>query len=107
MARQPALAAQAAGSALRSAMDGTSDDIAKSDVLASLKDISAKVKQSRAGEGGAAGVRHAGKLVGIELLRQPFRTQDRPRARNATGLKKISLQAILAAHACTSWARGY
>jgi hypothetical protein len=50
MARQPALAAQAAGTALRNALDGTSDEIAKSDVLASLKDISAKVKQSKATE---------------------------------------------------------
>lgn len=50
MARQPALAAQLAGGALRSAFDGTSDDIAKSDVLASLKDISGKVRQSGATE---------------------------------------------------------
>jgi hypothetical protein len=48
MARQPALAAQVAGAALRSAFDGSSGEIAKSDVMASLKDISAKVRQSPA-----------------------------------------------------------
>jgi len=50
MVRQPALAAQTVGSALRTAFDGTSVDIAKSDIWASLKDISAKVRQSPAAE---------------------------------------------------------
>ena len=50
MARQPALAAQAVGGALRKAFDGSSGDIAKSDVFASLKDISGKVRQSKATE---------------------------------------------------------
>jgi len=50
MARQPALAAQAVGGALRAAFDGSSGDIAKSDVFASLKDISGRVRQSKASE---------------------------------------------------------
>lgn len=50
MARQPTVAMQAVGGALRTAFTGSSGDIAKSDVLASLKDISGKVKQSRATE---------------------------------------------------------
>lgn len=50
MANQPGLAAQALGGALRAAFQGSSGDIAKSDVLASLKDISGKVRQSKAGE---------------------------------------------------------
>lgn len=48
MARQSALAAQTVGAALRTAFDASSGEIAKSDVLASLKDISAKVRQSQA-----------------------------------------------------------
>lgn len=50
MKLQPLQATQAAGGALRAAFDGTSGDIAKSDVMASLKDISAKVRQSAATE---------------------------------------------------------
>ncbi len=50
MDRQSALAMQAVGSALRMAFEGTSGEIAKSDVLASLKDISGKVRQSQATE---------------------------------------------------------
>lgn len=50
VARQPALAAQAVGSALREAFAGSSGAIAKSDVLASLKDMSGKVRQSPATE---------------------------------------------------------
>lgn len=50
MKQQSVWAAQAAGTALRAAFDGTSGDIAKSDVMASLKDISAKVHQSTASE---------------------------------------------------------
>jgi hypothetical protein len=50
MAQQSSLAAQAVGGALRLSFEGTSGDIAKSDVLASLKDISSKVKQSPATE---------------------------------------------------------
>jgi len=50
MARQSALAGQAVGGALRTAFEGTSGEIAKSDVLASLKDISGKVRQSKANE---------------------------------------------------------
>jgi hypothetical protein len=46
--RQPQQAAQLVGTALRSAYDGTSRDIAKSDVLASLKAISALVHDSKA-----------------------------------------------------------
>lgn len=46
MARQSRLAAQAVGTALRDAFAGSSGEIAKSDVLASLKDISGKVRQS-------------------------------------------------------------
>lgn len=50
MSRQPALAAQAVGGALRTAFEESSGGIAKSDVLASLKDISGKVRQSQATE---------------------------------------------------------
>ena len=50
MAQQSAQAMQAVGGALRTSFDGTSGDIAKSDVLASLKDISSKVRQSHASE---------------------------------------------------------
>lgn len=50
MARQPALAAQAVGSALREAFAGSSGAIAKSDVIASLKDMAGKVRQSPATE---------------------------------------------------------
>ena len=50
MARQSVLAGQVVGGALRTAFEGTSADIAKSDVLASLKDISGKVRQSKANE---------------------------------------------------------
>jgi hypothetical protein len=50
MSRQPAVAAQAIGGALRAAFEGSSGEIAKSDVFASLKDISAKVRQSKATE---------------------------------------------------------
>ena len=50
MSRQPAQAAHAVGGALRTGFEGTSGDIAKSDILASLKDISAKVRQSSASE---------------------------------------------------------
>ena len=50
MSRQPALVAQAVGGALRTAFGESSGDIAKSDVLASLKDISGKVRQSQASE---------------------------------------------------------
>lgn len=46
--RQSGLAGQAVGSALRSAFAGSSGEIAKSDVLASLKDIAGKVRQSKA-----------------------------------------------------------
>lgn len=48
MARQPQLAAQLAGNALRAAYGGTSSDIAKSDVLASIKAISSLVRDSKA-----------------------------------------------------------
>jgi hypothetical protein len=50
MAQQSAQAGQAVGGALRTSFEGTSGEIAKSDVLASLKDISGKVKQSQASE---------------------------------------------------------
>ena len=50
IARQAGLAGQTVGSALRSAFEGSSGAIAKSDVLASLKDISGKVRQSKATE---------------------------------------------------------
>ncbi len=46
--RQADLAGQTVGSALRGAFEGSSGEIAKSDVLASLKDISGKVRQSKA-----------------------------------------------------------
>ncbi len=45
---QPQLAAQLAGGALRSAFDGTTGEISKSDVLASVKAISGLVQKSRA-----------------------------------------------------------
>lgn len=48
IAQQPALAAQAVGSALRNAFEGASAGLAKSDIWASLKDISGKVRQSPA-----------------------------------------------------------
>lgn len=50
MAQQPTLAAQAVGSALRNAFEGASAELAKSDIWASLKDISGKVRQSPATE---------------------------------------------------------
>lgn len=46
MTRQPQQAAQMVGGALRAAFDGTSTEITKSDVLASIKAISSKVRQS-------------------------------------------------------------
>ncbi len=48
MNRQPLIATQAAGAALKFSFDGTSNDLAKSDIFASLKDISGKVRQSPA-----------------------------------------------------------
>lgn len=48
MTHQPQQAAQIVGGALRAAFDGTSTEIAKSDVLASIKAISSKVRQSTA-----------------------------------------------------------
>ncbi|MGO0791312.1 hypothetical protein ACTOWA_15745 [Herbaspirillum seropedicae] len=48
MGRQPQLAAQIAGGALRAAFDGTSGEIAKSDVLASLKAIADLSRKSKA-----------------------------------------------------------
>lgn len=48
--RQAVLATQAVGGALREAFAGSSGEIAKSDVLASLKDMSGKVRQSQATE---------------------------------------------------------
>ncbi|MEN9480584.1 MAG: hypothetical protein RLZZ298_1979 [Pseudomonadota bacterium] len=48
MAAQPSLAGQLIGGAMRSAFGDSSDDIAKSDIFASLKDISGKVRQSPA-----------------------------------------------------------
>ena len=48
MTRQTGLAGQAVGGALRSAFDGSSGEIAKSDILASLKDIAGKVRLSKA-----------------------------------------------------------
>lgn len=48
MSLQPQQAAQIVGGALRSAFDGTSTEISKSDVLASIKAISSKVRQSTA-----------------------------------------------------------
>lgn len=44
--RQPAVAAQTIGAALRQGFEGISTDIAKSDIYASLKDISGLVRQS-------------------------------------------------------------
>jgi hypothetical protein len=46
--QQPRQASQAIGGALRAAFEGTSSDIAKSDVLASIKAISSKVRESTA-----------------------------------------------------------
>lgn len=48
MSNQPKLAARLVGGAMKSAFGESSSDIAKSDVFASLKDISSKVKQSKA-----------------------------------------------------------
>lgn len=48
VARQTSFATQAMGGALREAFAGSSGEIAKSDVLASLKDMSGKVRQSQA-----------------------------------------------------------
>lgn len=50
MNRQPALAGQTVGNALRAAFEGSSGDISKSDIFAALKDISGKVRQSQANE---------------------------------------------------------
>lgn len=46
MARQISVAIQALGAGLKFAFDGTSNDLSKSDIFASLKDISGKVRQS-------------------------------------------------------------
>lgn len=48
MAKQPQYAGQLIGTALRAAFEGSSSDIAKSDVLGSLKAISSKVRESSA-----------------------------------------------------------
>lgn len=48
MAVQPRSAGQLVGGAMKTAFGGSSSDIAKSDVFASLKDISGKVRQSSA-----------------------------------------------------------
>ncbi|RJF96003.1 hypothetical protein [Noviherbaspirillum saxi] len=48
MAKQAQYAGQLIGTALRNAFDGTSSEIAKSDVLGSLKAISLKVRESTA-----------------------------------------------------------
>jgi hypothetical protein len=48
MAMQPRLAGQLVGKAMRAAFEGGGSDIAKSDILAALKDISGKVRQSSA-----------------------------------------------------------
>lgn len=48
MTAQPRLAGQLLGGAMKSAFGDSSSDIAKSDVYASLKDISGKVRQSAA-----------------------------------------------------------
>lgn len=48
MAVQPRSAGQLVGKAMRAAFDGSGSDIAKSDILAGLKDISGKVRQSAA-----------------------------------------------------------
>lgn len=48
ISRQPQQAAQLVGTALRAAYDGTTSDIAKSDVLASIKSISTLVRNSKA-----------------------------------------------------------
>lgn len=48
MSRQEPYAIQAAGAALRFASDGTSNQLARSDILASLKEISNRIKQSTA-----------------------------------------------------------
>jgi len=48
--RQPQFAMQAIGAALRAAFNGSSPDLAKSDVMASLKSISTRVKKSTARE---------------------------------------------------------
>jgi hypothetical protein len=50
MTRQSALAAQIMGAALRTGFEGTQSDIAKSDILGSLKDIAGKVRNSTASE---------------------------------------------------------
>ena len=48
LALQPRLAGQLVGSAMKVAFGGSSSDIARSDIFASLKDISGKVRQSPA-----------------------------------------------------------
>jgi hypothetical protein len=48
MTRQPQQAAQLIGNAMRTAFEGTSTEIAKSDVLTSMKAISTKVRESTA-----------------------------------------------------------
>lgn len=48
MAIQPRLAGQSVGRAMRAAFEGSGSDIAKSDILAALKDISGKVRKSAA-----------------------------------------------------------
>lgn len=48
MAMQPRLAGQSVGRAMRAAFESSGSDIAKSDILSALKDISGKVRQSAA-----------------------------------------------------------
>lgn len=45
---QPRVASQLVGQAMRAAFGGSSNDIEKSDILASMKDVSSKVRQSTA-----------------------------------------------------------
>ena len=48
MTRQPFIASQAAGAALKFAFENSTNDLAKSDIFSSLKEISGKVRQSTA-----------------------------------------------------------
>lgn len=48
MARQPLMAAQAAGAALKFAFENSTNALAKSDIFASMKEMSGKIRQSTA-----------------------------------------------------------
>lgn len=77
IARRPALASQVAGGELRAAFQGARGDIDKSDVMASFKDISAKVHQPQASDKVVFLVSDMlEKLFSVELVCQSVNTKN-------------------------------